>query len=98
MSRAHGAEKQSADFEIPFEGKALRSPNTHETNNFSNALVPNTSLTHGTGAASVSGGREGMVDSPVLVTRPKETGACALSSHLENGLLRRVWYRMISPC
>jgi len=60
MSRAYGAEKQNADFEIPFEGKALRSPNTHETNTLSNAFMPNTSSTHGTGAFSVDVGREGV--------------------------------------
>lgn len=59
MSRAHGAEKQNADFEIPFEGEALRSPNTHETNTFSNALMPNISSTHSTGAPSDGVGRDG---------------------------------------
>lgn len=84
MSRAHSEEKQNADFEIPFEGEALRSPNTHETNTLSNALMPNTNSTHGTGAPSdgVRRDRYGGRQSPVPVTRLKETGACAYSSRL----------------
>ena len=67
--------------------------------------MPNTNSTHGTGAPSVGVGREGYGGegyserlSPVLVTRLKETVTFTLSSRLENGLLGRVWYRMISPC
>jgi len=105
MSRAHGAEKQSADFEISFEGEVLRSPNTHETNTLSNALMPNTNSTHGTGAPSDGVRRDGYGgegysgrQSLVSVTRLKETGAYALSSRLETRLLGRVWYHTISPC
>ena len=59
MSRAHGAEKQNADFGIPFEGEAIRSLNSHETNTVFDVLVPNTSLTHGTGAPSDGVRRDG---------------------------------------